>query len=1051
MIRTLLALAALAIAATAAEKSAPSFADPALCPTRSEIAFISGGDIWVVPVNGGDAQILVSHPATESRPLYSPDGTKLAFISTRTGDGDIYVLTLATGELKRLTFDDGLEELDAWSRDGRWIYFHSASHDVGGNDIFRVSADGATPLEVSAERYVNEFHAAPSPDGSAVAFTARGMSSSQWWRHGHSHLDESEIWVRREGSPAKYEKLVEAGAKNGWPMWSPDGRSLYYVSDRGSAENLWVWQGGKSRPLTKFKDGRVLWPSIGYDGRTIVFERNFRIYKCDVRNGEASEVPVVLRGLPAGAGITRMPLSQFSGLELSPDGKKIAFTARGEVWAASAKDGGDAARITRTAANESQIEWAPDSRRIVYVSDRNGAHNLYLYDFSTQTEKQLTRDALNDAAARFSPDGKTVAFVRDRRELRVLDLAAGQERELVSGYIGFGAPAWSHDGKWVAYAASSDKSFRNIWVAPAAGGQPRAISFLANVYGGEPIWHPDGTWLLFSSTQRTENTQIARIDLIPRTPKFREDQFRDLFKETAQTPPPASAPKPAEPKKPEVKPVEIVFDGIRQRLMLLNVGLDANADAISPDGKWLLLNASVAGQQNLYVYSLDELAKEPPVARQLTSTAGSKSNAQFSPDSKEVYYIESGRIMAMPIESRQSRGIPVAAEMEVNFDKEKLAVFRQAWATMRDTFYDPDFHGVDWKAVRDRFEPQIAGARTPDEMRRLINLMLGELNASHMGISPPLQRAAGGGGTVGKLGLRFDRAEYEKSGKLRVSEVIALAPADIGKVKAGEYLMSVDGVAVDGKTNLDEILQYKINRRVVLQVAAAADGSGKREVVVRPVNTNTERNLAYRKWVEERRAYVARVSGGRLGYVHMRDMGTESLNRLYIDLDPENHAKEGVVVDIRNNNGGFVNAYALDVFARRPYMTMTPRSMPSSPARTMLGQRSLELPTILVTNQHSLSDAEDFTEGYRTLKLGKVVGEPTAGWIIYTGGMALLDGSMLRTPFTRITGADGKVMEMNPRPVDVAVERPIGESYTDHDIQLDVAVKELLAQIGSRK
>ncbi len=176
----------------------PYLTEPALCPTRPEIAFVSGGDIWVAPSKGGEAHLLVSHPADESRPLYSPDGTKLAFISTRTGGGDIYILTLATGELKRLTFDDGMEQLDAWSRDGKWIYFSTGAHDVGRkNDLYRVSADGGTPMPVSADRFTNEFQAAPAPDGSTVAFAARGNGDQQWWRHGHSHLDESEIWLRK--------------------------------------------------------------------------------------------------------------------------------------------------------------------------------------------------------------------------------------------------------------------------------------------------------------------------------------------------------------------------------------------------------------------------------------------------------------------------------------------------------------------------------------------------------------------------------------------------------------------------------------------------------------------------------------------------------------------------------------------------------------------------------------------------------------------------------------------------------------------------------------
>jgi tricorn protease len=203
--------------------------------------------------------------------------------------------------------------------------------------------------------------------------------------------------------------------------------------------------------------------------------------------------------------------------------------------------------------------------------------------------------------------------------------------------------------------------------------------------------------------------------------------------------------------------------------------------------------------------------------------------------------------------------------------------------------------------------------------------------------------------------------------------------------------------------------------------------------------------------VEERRAYVARISNGRLGYVHMVDMGGGALQQLFMDLDSENRGREGVVIDVRHNNGGFVNAYAIDVFARRGYLTMVNRgSTVAAPARTILGQRSLERPTILVTDQHSLSDAEDFTEGYRSLGLGKVVGEPTSGWIIYTSAGTLVDGSSVRMPFITVRGSDGQVMEMRPRPVDVPVVRPVGESYAGQDSQLDAAVRELLAQIGRR-
>jgi tricorn protease len=383
--------------------------------------------------------------------------------------------------------------------------------------------------------------------------------------------------------------------------------------------------------------------------------------------------------------------------------------------------------------------------------------------------------------------------------------------------------------------------------------------------------------------------------------------------------------------------------------------------------------------------------------------------------------------------------VKVNAEIEVDFHKEKLAVFEQAWAGQRDGFYDPKMHGVDWNAVRVKYRPLVEGASSREELYRVLRLMVGELNASHSGINAPNPGGGGPGparGTVGKIGVTFDREAAEAAGKLKVAQVLPHSPAAIAKIQPGEEISAIDGVPVTAATNFDEQLLYKIGKRVTLTVNG-------REVTVQPANSIAD--LQYRKWVEDNRAYVSKVSGGKLGYVHIRDMSDNSLKQLYFDLDAENRSKSGMVIDIRNNNGGFVNAYALDVFTRRGYMTMTTRGAPPSPARTNLGQRSLELPTILVTNQHSLSDAEDFTEGYRTLKLGKVVGEPTSGWIIYTGAMELVDGSSMRMPGTLITGADGKNMELNPRPVDIPVTRPIGESYTGKDSQLDVAVKELLA------
>ena len=1063
-----------------AQQARPYFTEPSLSPDRKEIAFVSGGDIWTVPTTGGVAALLVSHSANEARPLYSPDGKQLAFISTRTGNGDIYVLTLASGDLKRLTFDDGFDQLDGWSRDGRWIFFSSVSRDIGGlNDLFRVSVNGGTPMQVSADRYTNEFFSAPSPDGTTIAFSARGIASGQWWRKGHSHIDEAEIWLLRsfDGGAGTYERVTTAGgAKEMWPMWSADGRRLFYVSDRvdsgnkNGAQNIWTATPGRAdyKRVSNFTDGRVLWPSISYDGREVVFEHNFSIWKLDTDSGKASEVSIVRRGASAGPGVERMRLSdQISEMQLSPDGKKVAFVVRGEVFAASAADGGDAARVSNSSAEEYQIAWAPDSRRLAYISDRDGTPHLFLYDFNSNTETQLTRDPADDSTPRFSPDGKLLAFIRGAKELRVMDMADKKERVVVTAF--FERPpivadrpfVWSPDNKWLAYAPVGENQFRNLYVVSVDGGPGRPVSFLSNVFNNTISWSPDGTFMLFDSGQRTESTQLARVDLVPRTPRFREDQFRDLFKEetprntTPATRPeprpspsetPAASPSPSDERRPGTKPVQVVFDDIRRRLSLLPVGVDVSYQTISPDGKWIAMIANSVNQANLYLYSLDELSREPIVAKQLTSTSGSKNWAQFTPDNKEIFYLENGRIGVVNLEGR-TRSLAVTAELDVDFSREKMEVFKQGWTYLRDNFYDSGYHGANWDQVRAEYEPLIAGARTADEMRRLLQLMVGELNASHLGASNP---PGGNQPTTGRLGLRFDRREYETSGRLRITEVIALSPAAVaGSIKVGDYLIAVDGRVINTTTNLDELLSYKIGRRIGLTVAPQADGTGKRDVAVRPVNGATERGLLYRQWVERNREYVSRISNGRLGYAHMFDMSFGSLSQFYVDLDAENYGKDGVVIDVRNNSGGFVNVYAIDVLARRGYLTMSLRGLDGTPARTVLGQRALNRPTILVTNQHSLSDAEDFTEGYRSLRLGQVVGEPTAGWIIYTWNQALIDGTNFRLPRMKVTASDGTVMERNPRPVDVEVTRPIGETLTNKDSQLDAAVRELLKQLGA--
>ncbi|MEP6834928.1 MAG: S41 family peptidase [Gemmatimonas sp.] len=1086
-----LMLAAPAIASAPQQPVAAKAAlsDPALSPDGKEIAFIAGGDIWTVPAEGGIARLLVAHPATESHPVYSPDGQQLAFISMRTGNGDIYVLNLATGTLQRRTYDDARDQLDAWSRDGQWLYFSSTAGDVGGmNDIWRVHASGGQPMQVAADRYAAEYWSSPAPDNKTIAITARGTVSGQWWRHGRSHLDESELWLVHNidaGTPT-YERLGEAGgAKDAWPQFAPDGQSVYYMSDRDGNENLWQKPlKGTAKKLTSFTKGRLLWPSIANNGSAIVFERDFGIWRYDVAKGQAQAVPVTLRGAAADAVPERQTVTQgFQSLALAPDGKKLAFLARGEVFVSASREGGDAVRLTQTPDAETDVAWLPDSRRAVYASSRDNSWRLYQYDVTTRTEKAITTAEGRAFGPRVSPDGKWIAYRRNGKELRLVTPDGLNDHKLADG--DFGEPpftsasdvTWSPDSKWIAYLTTTARGFATVIVVPVDGGTPRPVSFSANSNASDVEWSPDGTFIMYLSAQRTETPQLIRIDLLPRTPRFREDQFRDLFavptapsRDTTVRTPPDTSRRDTTTRRPALapaampaggnavvnalprsgrNPVNIVFEGIRERASILNTQLTVGNIAISPDGKNLLLSATAGGQQQLYLWSLDDLARETPSARPLTTTPAGKGSAQWSADSREVWYTEGGRVTVMTVESRQARPIAVTAELLVDFDQEKHAIFQQAWSYLGMNFFDDKMNGADWSGLARTVEPYVAGSRNPDDLRRVLSLMVGELNASHLGVSGP---ASGAAPTipVAKLGVRYDRAMVEGTGAngWRVVEVVLQGPADVAGIKVGDVVTSINGVRVSNALSVDSLLMGKVDRRVA--VVVATNGTS-RELALRPVTLATEKALLYRQWVEDRRAYVAKISNGRLGYVHMFDMGQGSLDQLHLDLDAENHGREGVVVDVRNNNGGFVNAYAIDVFARRGYMQFQNRGSITTPARITLGQRSLERPTVLVVNQHSLSDAEDFTEGYRALKLGQVVGEPTAGWIIFTSNVNLVDGTTLRIPFSRVSDGNGVGMEMTPRKVDVNVTRPIGESYSGKDSQLDAAVATLLKQLGDTR
>jgi Tol biopolymer transport system component/C-terminal processing protease CtpA/Prc len=889
-------------------------------------------------------------------------------------------------------------------------------------------------------------------------------------------------------------------------------------------ENLWFQPlgGAPERQLTDFGEGRLLWPAISRDGRTIVFERDFGIWRMDVGSGAIA--PLVIRVRPD-TKFTPVRIATYSRdlteLELSPDGKKVAFVARGTIFADFAdketdkeQRQGPSFRVTNTSFRESDVTWSPDSRRLIFTSDRHGDQELFLYDFTTRAETRLT-DSIQQAhgpaaAPRYSPDGKWIAYALGDDQIRLLDVETHADRPFVTANFTYGASfAWSPDSRWLVFIAQDQRLFSNLYIQRIDETHAKQITFLSNLQAYGPLWAPNGRFIIFTTSQYRAESQIARVDLRPQVPQFREAEFEKLFDtkvtgdrgqgtgdrgQETRTPDqeitadqeksaPKTADQPQQPEPPTPNPqppaLEIVFDAIERRLRFLTpTQMDASAQCISPDSRDLVFRAFVAGKANLWTMPLDEPRQEQP-PRQLTSGPSGKGAAQFAPDGKSFFYLDGGQIMVRKFPNGEQVQLHVSAEVTIDFNQEKLQIFDECWRELRDRFYDPTFRGLDWSAARAQFAPLAAGAQTPSELYQIINLMVGELRASHLGASGgywPVQN--------GYIGLLFDPLEQAATGRMLISSVIPDGPAalasDSEPIQPGDELLAVDGVELGPAVNLDSLLQRTIGRRVRLRIASKAATVAKdtpatqdsnqtkasdqevagetqdsklvthhsqRELAIRPISTDQYDTLRYRDWVYTNEAYVHRVSSGRLGYVHIREMSYRAYQQFLSDLDTETHGKEGVVLDVRFNGGGHTATFILDVLARQSVLLSAFRGQPSTDAGHLAGNRVLNKPTVLVINERCFSNTEMFTEGYRRLQLGKVVGRPTGGAVIWTFSMRLLDGMHVSVPRFKVATPEGEDLEGTGRAVDLDVPMPIGSAARGSDPQLDAAVTTLLAQI----
>jgi tricorn protease len=1010
--------------ATAQESPRPiRFArHPALSPDGLKLAFSYHGDIWTVASEGGTATRITIHEAHDQLPSWSPDGRWIAFSGKREGNYDIWIIPNIGGMPRQLTMHSADDLVSGWSPDGKEVLFTSSRETTRTSSLYAVSvATGKSRLVVTDD--IRLDHATFTPDGRYVVTTRGGL----WARKGYRGSFNSSL-IRYPAQGGVGEWLVKEAENERWPQLMPDGSSFFYVSDKTGTANLWRrgFPNGRAVQVTQFKDGNLFYPTLSRNGARIAFEHDFGIWTMATRGGEPKEVKIYAPTDDRTNNVKRQTFT--TGVQealLSPNGQQIAFVVHGELFVQPAA-GGDTTRLTTTPQREEDIAWSPDSKRIVFASDRDGDQDIYMVDVQTkQTKKLVSTAGVAENSPRFSPNGKSLAFLRgfNGTELSIMAAEGGEARTLVRD-PSVDTYTWSPDSKWIAYGRSKSHSagrIGDVFIVSAAGGKATNVTRYPLV-NFSPEWSQDGKKLYFLS-DRAGGNQVWSVSL-------EEEKTDD---EAEPRPAPPGARQPAE--------VKVDFTDIHKRARQMTRGdKDVTSYAVSPDGRTILFTTTLNGRPDLWRTTADG-----GQATRLTQTGEAGQGLHFAPDGTRVVYRSLGNIrsMALNVPAPAPGPVPVSVRMDIDTRAEMTQLFDEAWRKMRDAFYDEKMHGADWNKVRQVYRPVVADIAVKEDFIALFTLALGELNASHVGIGNP-PGEGGSGPSTASLGVALDDS-YAGPG-VKVKSVMPKGPADKepSKLTPGDIVLQVDGEPVTGNEQFFSLMADRAGKRIDVVVNKEPKEAGAKTLKMRPITGVAYKALEYDRWTKEREQAVEKLSGGRLGYLHLSAMGPAQLEQFKRAAFSDLQEKDGLVLDLRFNGGGSI---ADEIFAVLNNRVFGYRTMRGDPERMPSPMPAFNKPVIVLINENSGSNAEVFPWGFKALKLGKVVGVPTLGGVIGTGGTSLIDGTNLRIPAVGSYTLDGKNMENNGTPPDVYVEHTPEDIARGYDRQLERAVQELMRDL----
>ncbi|NUN49357.1 MAG: PD40 domain-containing protein [Candidatus Brocadiae bacterium] len=1038
---------------------------PALSADGRRLAFSWRDDLWVVDSGGGTARRLTTHPGDDGEPCWSPDGTEIAFTSDRSGTKQVHVIPAEGGEPIRLTVRTTGWSLMDWSPDGSWLLARTTT-DTGWPDnrrLFRVPRLGGR-AELLFDAYGGEARIAP--DGRRIVFVREG---TQWWRQGYRGSEAGQVWT---WSPDDgFRSLVALPTESRWPLWRPDGRAVYYAGAEGGRFAIREVPVGEapaqSRPVvTPAAAGADVYPCLSRDGRTLVFRRDFDLYRVDpAAGGEPRRIEITVRADDARPPVERATLDKVSTASFSADGLEVAFVAGGDIWVMDTILR-EPRQVTATAEEERGVVFAPDGSALYCVSERGGQPDLWrveradtsLYWWRNERflHTALTADAGADGRPIPSPDGKRIAWIRGLGDLWTATTAGKDAKRLLSSW---NPPeyAWSPDSRWIAYAVEDTDFNSDIWIVPADGSAP-AVNVSRHPYSeSNPVWSPDGRVLAFRGDRREGETDLFTVWL-RREDDEREKRDRTLDEAVRRM---KEVRKDGEPpkKKPDgagaVEPVRIDFEGLHERVRRIPVdGKGERGLFWKPDSTRLGFAAAVKGQQGTWAIDFPESGEPKLIVAKVID------RAQWLAEGDQIVGVADG--VPGTFSKGAWKAFPFSARQTIQVAARQRAAFVQAWRLMRDTYYDGRLNNRDWDAIRAKYEDAAARAADAGAFSAIVNLMLGELNGSHLGFFASGRRwnpADGWAEETPWLGIRWASRDEERG--LRVAAVVREGPADRAAVRlrAGDRVLRINGRDVGPGDDLDALLAGPPRSEIVLTVADSGLLSRRpsrttrlREVRVRAGTWGDAGDVLYANWLRSNRENVERLSGGTAGYIHIRGMDWTSFDEFERQLYAAGAGKDGLVIDVRENGGGFTADHLLTILCQPTHAVTVPRGGgPGYPGDRRV-YAAWDRPIVVLCNQNSFSNAEILAHAIQVLKRGRVVGVPTAGGVISTGGTAIMDLGMLRLPFRgwfrRDTGED---MELAGAIPDVVAWPDPADQARGIDRQLEAAVKVLAEDVATWK